>query len=77
MYQGNFSDKLVHARIFLNYLELAIKLVEQKQHINAIAYNKMYADNRFNINKIKIQWEGMLSTLKADYSTAESRAFIK
>jgi glycosyltransferase involved in cell wall biosynthesis len=77
MYQGNFSDKLVHARIFLSYLELAIKLVEQKQHINAITYNKMYADNRFNINNIKNQWEALLSALKADYPTADSRAFVK
>ena len=76
MYSGNFDDKIAHAKTFLSYLDMAIQLVQSNQHSNMVAYNKIYADNRFNIEKIKKQWEILLLSLKEEHSTKESRIII-
>ena len=73
MYQGNLEDKVTHARIFLSYLDTAIQLVQSNRHLNMVGYNKIYADNRFNIEKIKKQWEILLLSLKEEYPTKENR----
>jgi glycosyltransferase involved in cell wall biosynthesis len=74
MYQGD-SDKLSHANTFIKYLEYAINLVQEKKHVDSIIYNKAYIDDRFNINKIKTQWEIVLKNLLEQYSTVDSRKF--
>jgi glycosyltransferase involved in cell wall biosynthesis len=73
MYQGNFEDRSKHANIFANHLNAAINFVKEKQHHSMISFNKTYVDSRYNINRIKSQWEMMLKDLISQYPTPESR----
>lgn len=73
MYQFNENINK-HANIFYNYLEHAILNVNKEEAQNYLRFVKAYADTRFNISKISMQWEGMLKDLVEKYPTTESRA---
>jgi len=77
MYQGDFKDKIAHANIFINYLNSAINLVRRNDHLQMVNFNKVYADSRFNIERVKTQWENMLLSLLEKYPTPESRDIPK
>lgn len=72
MYQFN-EDVNKHANLFYNYLEHAINNVNKDEAQNYLKFVKAYADARFNIGKISLQWEGMLKDLLEQYPTNESR----
>jgi len=76
MYQFN-SDINKHAKVFFNHLEYAINNVNTENMQNYLKFVKLYADNRFNSNKIASQWETLLMALKDQYPTIESRAIPK
>ena len=76
MYQFN-SDINKHANVFFNHLEYAINNVNTENMQNYLKFVKLYADNRFNSNKIASQWETLLMALKDQYPTIESRAIPK
>jgi len=77
MYQGDFEDKNVHANIFINHLNSAINFVRNNDHAPMSKFNKAYVDARFNITRVKNQWELMLRELLREYPTVESRAIKK
>ena len=76
MYQGTM-DKVEHANIFASHLEAAIQFVRDKNHTDMVRFNKVYVDSRYNLDRIKRQWEGMLNELLKKYPTEESRRFPK
>ena len=73
MYHGDYTDKVAHANIFINYLNSAINLLRKDEHKQMVNFNKVYADSRFNIDRVKNQWTNMLNTLLEKYPTIESR----
>jgi hypothetical protein len=73
MYQGH-SDPNTHAGIFYQALDNAISVVNTEQVQTYLQLVKMYADNRYNWNKVTQQWVDLLSNLKNQYSTVGSRA---
>lgn len=77
MYQGNFEDKSAHANIFINQLNSAINFVRNGDHDPMIKFNKVFVDSRYNIERVKNQWELMLKELLQKYPTVESRAIKK
>lgn len=76
MYQGTL-DKVEHANIFASYLEAAIQFVRDKNHKEMVQFNKVYIDSRYSLDRIKRQWEVMLTDLLKKYPTEESRQFPK
>lgn len=74
MYHADMTDMNRHANIFANNLEAAINLVKSDNHQNMITFGKIYVDARFSLDRIKSQWEGMLTGLLEKYPTVESRA---
>ena len=72
MYQFN-DDINKHANLFYNYLEHAINNVNKDEAQKYLRFVKAYADTRFNIGKISLQWEGMLKDLMVKYPSKESR----
>ena len=76
MYQYN-EDHNAHANKFYHLLDHAISVVNDDNTQNYLKYVKNYADSRFNIGKIAGQWEDMLTTLKNEYPTTESRGTPK
>lgn len=77
MYQGNEVDRTHHANIFAGALEAAINFVKNDNHKAMVSFNKTYVDSRFNIERIKNQWNMMLNRLMKEYPTAESREIPK
>lgn len=75
MYNVNMEDKQKHAMIFAANLEAAIHFVRDKKHEEPIAFNKMYVDNKNNINFIRNKWESVLKSLLIQYPDEESRKF--
>jgi glycosyltransferase involved in cell wall biosynthesis len=73
MYQGDYENKNNHASIFANYLNSTINMVRNNDHTSIVQFNKIFADSRFNINRIKSGWETMLKELLEQYPTVESR----
>jgi len=73
MYQGNFEDRNAHANAFINHLNACITFVRENNHDTMAKFNKVFADGRYNIDRIKNQWEMMLNELLKKYPTAESR----
>ena len=74
MYQGD-SDPNKHAAIFRDALGFALERqknnpVETETYLK---YVKNYTDNRYDIKKIKAQWEHLLFKLHKQYPTIESR----
>lgn len=76
MYHGN-SDVNKHANIFYQMLDNAINIVNTDQVQNSLKLTKLYADSRFNWDRITGNWEGLLTALKEKYKTPESRVFVK
>ncbi len=76
MYQGTM-DKAEHANIFSSHLEATIQFIRDKNHEDMVRFNKVYVDSRYNLDRIKRQWEGMLNELLKKYPTEESRQFPK
>lgn len=72
MYQGSI-DKNRHANIFAAHLEAAIQYVREGKQRQMVDFNKVYIDSRYNIDRIKKQWETMLKELLLQYPTVESR----
>lgn len=77
MYQGDNTDKVAHANIFATHLASAIKFVSDNNHEPMVRFNKVFADSRYNIDRIKNVWEMMLKDLLNKYPTIESRAIPK
>jgi glycosyltransferase involved in cell wall biosynthesis len=73
MYQFDVNPNL-HAARFYHLLENAIQMVHKSEVQNYLSFVKTYADARFNIDKITMQWEDLMRSLKDEYPTAESRA---
>ena len=76
MYQGTL-DKVEHANIFASHLEAAIQFVRDKNHKEMVQFNKVYVDSRYSLDRIKRQWEVMLTDLLKKYPTEESCRFPK
>jgi glycosyltransferase involved in cell wall biosynthesis len=76
MYQGD-NDKNKHANIFINHLNSAINFVRNVDHQPMIHFNKTFVDSRYNIERIKNQWEMMLRELLNQYPDEASRAIPK
>lgn len=72
MYQGH-SDPNAHANIFYHSLENAINVVHQNEVQDYLRFVKSYADNRYNWGRITQQWADLLTHLKNEYPTVESR----
>jgi glycosyltransferase involved in cell wall biosynthesis len=73
MYQM-FADHNKHANMFYQCLEHAIKVVHQDEIQNYLGFVKAYADNRFQIDKVKLQWESTMRDLLQRYPDKTSRA---
>lgn len=71
-YQGH-SNQNNHANIFYHALDNAIEVVNTESVQNYLKLVKAYADTRFNWSKITQQWVDLLSGLKENYPTKESR----
>jgi len=74
MYHGDFADKGMHANLFAAHLNAAINFVRNGDHMPMIKFNKVFVDSRYNIDRIKNQWELMLKELLAKYPDEASRA---
>jgi glycosyltransferase involved in cell wall biosynthesis len=72
MYQWD-EDKRKHLNKFYGSLDNAISIVNQEEVQNYLRLVKMYADSRYNWDKVAQQWHDLLTALKAKYPTAESR----
>ena len=72
MYQMD-TDPNTHANIFMQQLDTAIQIVHKEDVQNYLKYVKGYADNRFNIDKITLQWQRLMEGLVTEYPTIESR----
>jgi glycosyltransferase involved in cell wall biosynthesis len=67
MYHADLTNVHNHANMFLFYLETAINMVNKKQVDNMLRFNKTYIDSRYNIDRIKLQWESMLDNLLKEH----------
>lgn len=78
MYQAD-SDLNIHANIFYGVLASAYNKIKNnnEETVEYLKYVKNYTDFRFNINKIKFQWEDVLKNLNEKYPTVESRSVTK
>lgn len=76
MYQFDENPNL-HAARFYHLLDNAIQVVHKEEAQNYLSFVKTYADARFSIDKIAMQWEDLMTSLKSEYSTTESRALPK
>lgn len=72
MYQYH-DDPKVHMTVFYQYLEHAIKTVQDEQAQNFLRFQKAYADSRYDVRKIVSIWEFMMESLLTKYPTPESR----
>ena len=72
MYQY-YDDANKHANVFYQKLDHAINVVNTEETQNYLKFVKIYADARFNLDKITKKWEHLLAELKSNYPTAESR----
>ena len=72
MYQGDENIN-THANIFYGALDDAINKVQKEDVKNYLKLTKMYADARYAWPKVVAQWTDLLSALKEQYPTIESR----
>jgi glycosyltransferase involved in cell wall biosynthesis len=63
-----------HAAKFYHLLDNSIQVVNTDPAKNYFRFVKHYADSRFNITKIAMQWKDLLTHLKQQYPDEESRA---
>jgi UDP-glucose:(glucosyl)LPS alpha-1,2-glucosyltransferase len=66
-----------HAAKFYHLLDNAVQVVHNQGAINYLRFVKQYADIRFNISKIASQWTDLMTSLKAEYPSVESRSLPK
>jgi UDP-glucose:(glucosyl)LPS alpha-1,2-glucosyltransferase len=76
MYQFDENPN-IHASRFYHLLDDAIQSVHKPEVQNYLSFVKTYADTRFNIDKVVMQWEDLMRSLKNQYPTHESRAVPK
>lgn len=76
MYQGH-QDVNKHAMIFYHILDNAIRNVLKDETQDTLRLTKLYADARFNWDRITQNWIELLTALKANYPDTRSRAFVK
>ena len=74
MYQWH-PDRNYHAFLFSRELQKAITMIEEGKHVPMIWMNKQFVDTRYNINKIKQQWQEVFDHAMEVYPTTESRKF--
>jgi hypothetical protein len=72
MYNFN-EDKNTHATTFINHLNAAINFVRDGQEKSMISFNKTFVDSRFDLNRVKSQWESVLTELNNKYPTVDTR----
>ena len=72
MYQWH-PDKNMHARVFYQSLEHAINTVQTEDLQTYLRFVKMYADSRYNWNKVASQWTDLLEGLHEQYPVPGSR----
>lgn len=72
MYQYH-ADMRIHAQRFYENMVHAIQIVHDKETQNYLNFVKAYADCRFHIDKVKMQWEDLLKELLAKYPNVEDR----
>ncbi len=75
MYNGDHTDQQLHANLFANTLQQAIEAIRSKNEMvtSRLLSNKYYVDNRYNVTKVKLQWEYMLKDLLNKYKDPASR----
>lgn len=77
MYHGD-DDLTKHATTFANMIHngiMQLRSEKYQQVDNYLSLAKVYADNRFNNNKITDLWNHLLNTLVNKYPTVEERKF--
>ncbi len=67
-------DVNLHANQFYASLEHAINSVHNDDVQNYLKLQKIYADTRFNIDKLALTWESLMRQMLDKYPTAELRA---
>ena len=73
MYESD-ADENVHAMIFYKELLKAYQNIVNEPNIyEYLKFVKGYTDNRFHINKITMQWDGLLRGLVQNFPTEESK----
>ena len=72
MYQF-IDDPNLHANYFYQALDGAIRLVHNDHTHSYLKYVKGYADTRFNVDKIVMQWKSMLEQLLQQYHDPKTR----
>lgn len=74
---GGDNNPEAHANVFINALDQAIILTKNKDQAYAykLAFNKQFADSRFNAQRIAFQWSSLLKSLIDQFPTVESRKF--
>jgi glycosyltransferase involved in cell wall biosynthesis len=72
MYQFNENPNL-HASMFYGLLDQSINIIHDDPTKSYLRFVKQYADIRFNVNKIAGQWASLLTAMKDQYQTIESR----
>lgn len=77
MYQNELEDKNKHANVFASYLNGAINMVKDKQHLDVVQFNKYFVDRRYNIEGVRVMWEKMLADLLNKYPDPEKRQIEK
>lgn len=73
MYQM-YTDHNKHANMFYQFLEHAVRVVHQDEIQHYLRFVKAYADNRFQLEKVKTQWEVTMRDLLTRYPDEASRA---
>jgi len=76
MYQWH-EDQNRHAFLFSEELKNTITMVRDRKHFDMVTLNKQFVDTRYNINKIKKQWEEVLQNTLELYPTIESRKMLQ
>lgn len=72
MYQYQ-DDPQDHMRIFYQYLDHAIRVVNTEPAENYLKFAKVYADSKYNLSKISDMWRLTMEDLLNKYPTVESR----
>ena len=72
MYQFD-ADPNRHAKIFYDNLNNSIEQVLKDETQNYLKFVKLYADNKFSLDKIGNMWDYTLRNLLWKYPTADSR----
>ena len=73
-YHDNNND---HAKVFYQFLDHAISVVNGDEVQNYLRFAKAYSDTRFNLSKISSLWESTMMQLIEKYDTIESRKLPK